>query len=109
VLARIGERDRRERDRNSGTKQHLFQLVQWACQTSAPRRVLQATSGCTGRSSLDAGGSAGPRSGLSGTVQDFWRVLRQPGGTLQETGLASSLAGAMPGGAFTRWWESEAV
>jgi hypothetical protein len=42
-------------------------------------------------------------------VQEFWQVLRQPGGALQKTGLASSLAGATPRRGFhevVRSWKN---
>jgi hypothetical protein len=42
-------------------------------------------------------------------VQEFWQVLRQPGGALQKTRLSSSLAGATPRRGFhevVRSWKN---
>jgi hypothetical protein len=76
-----------------------------ACQIWAPRRVRYN------------GVTVAPRSVLAVFVRmiqwgrewsdedrtRFWRVWWQPGGARPESGLASSLAGAVPGGVFTRW------
>jgi hypothetical protein len=75
-----------------------------ACQISAPGRVRYA------------GVSVAPRSEILVLIRmvrwgrevveegrtRFWRVLWQPGGALPESGLASHLAGAVPGGVSMR-------
>jgi hypothetical protein len=48
-------------------------------------------------------GPVGPRKWSEVNRTRFWRVFWQPGGALPESGLASSLAGVVPGGVSTRW------